>query len=84
MEFFLPLDVEVTVDIIYDIVERIDMNRIVAFFAFMDKSPFIRRVSGFLENKKRICSSSSMQLLREVFNCDKKMWAMGHLLEIYL
>lgn len=48
MEFFLPLDVEVTVDIIYDIVERIDMNRIVAFFAFMDKSPFIRRVSGYV------------------------------------
>ena len=33
MEFFLPLDVEVTVDIIYDVVECIDMNRIVAFFA---------------------------------------------------
>lgn len=48
MEFFLPLDMEVTVDIIYDIVERIDMNRIVAFFAFMDKSPFIRRVSGYV------------------------------------
>mgnify|MGYP000646401769 CR=1 FL=1 len=40
MEFFLPLDVEVTVDIIYDIVERIDMNRIVAFFAFMDQTGF--------------------------------------------
>jgi hypothetical protein len=44
----------------------------------------VKSVSGFLENKKWICSSSSMQLLRTVFNCDKKMWAMRYLLEICL
>ena len=35
-------------DLIYDVVECIDMDRIVAFFVFMDKSPFIRRVSGYV------------------------------------
>ena len=48
MELFLSLYVKVTVGFIHDVIECIDMDSVVAFFTFMDKSPFIRRVSGYI------------------------------------
>ena len=45
MKLLFPLDKKITVSLIGDVVKGIDVDCIITFLSFVDKSPFVRRVT---------------------------------------